>query len=157
MKLILVLSIYISILVPVTKAQESVSVELTTVYLSADSLDVLVGIGGELGDLSRPVWAFQFEIRSDSTLKFLGSDQKFMNTDRSGWTVASNVQNGRVGGFSSSMDAVTMAGAIVALRFKRTSIRSESRLCLYNLVLNTGDPFPVPELPCIIVERNSTE
>lgn len=134
------------LLVPQVYAQ--VTVELKEGVSHGDTLRVEVIIGEHGVALSTPISSFQFEVaQKDSAYSFIGLVSDWTLTDKNGWTTRANLENGRVGGFSSSLDAVQEGGVLTVLLFKRPENCSSSSFQLDIFRLNARNPPHSPASP----------
>jgi len=119
---------------------------------TGDTMRVELIVGSESMTMSQPVSSFQFSVSvEDSLVTFLGIDPRWTLTEKTGWTVRANSENGRVGGFSSSNDAFTKGGTLVTLMFRVPENCYSFPLDLRIFKLNAGNPAHEPAVPSGIV------
>jgi hypothetical protein len=147
------LSILVLVLTSVMPAQSQVDTYMRAGIPSGDTLRVEVVIGEEGVALPAPVTSFQFSVvGQDSTFLFLGIENLWTLTASEGWTTRANPANGRVGGFSSSLDAFTEGGVLTVLLFRRTGLCKPFSLQLDIFRLNAGNPLHSPEVPGVTLD-----
>ena len=130
-------------------ASAQVNARLIQTSHVADSLIVEFHLGTGVDSLEVPISSFQFEVVADSTLTFEGIALDYTLAGASGWTARSNPANGRVGGFSSSADAINRSGVLVLLRFVVSDGCGEGQIELTNLSFNSSNPQPIPQKPSL--------
>ena len=119
-------------------------------------VDVVIEIPEDTSDV-RPISAYQFEVHTSAGLQFLRSDESYSLTDRNGWVSAFNRQNGKVGAFSSSADAILENGVLVRLQFVISETDTSRQLELYDFRLNSGIPDHIPSVPSLHLDLTSHE
>ena len=128
------------------------------VLTASDTAWVNVRIDFETADSTvRAISAYQFEVRTTPGLIFLRADEMFTLTDRDGWTSGYNAENGRVGAFSSSLDAFMEKGILVRLQFLLEETDTPYDMELNNFRLNSGDPDHRPAVPRLRLDLTSHE
>ncbi len=141
-----------ALFIPAQPAAAQVGVELRPGIVTGDTVRVEVLIGTDNQTLPSPVTAFQFQVvTDDSTVTFLDVSSAFTLVDREGWTVRANPANGKVGGFSSSLDAVKDGGILLTLLFQKVRACDPFDLALDIFKLNSGNPDHDPNKPFITV------
>ena len=130
-------------------AQSTLVVSLSVIQVGGDTLEVALIIGSTGDSLSVPLRAFQFNVRADSALSMLNVDSRYTLSGKDGWTVGSNSERMRVGGFSSSINAIKKGGTLVTFRMIWTGEEVIPDICLVGLRLNSGDPVPDPVDACV--------
>ena len=135
-------------------------ITLHPIKSKTDTLLVEVHVGAEGDSLSRPYSSFQFQTDvSNPSLRFVGISTRWSLSDREGWRVRSNPENGRTGGFASALEAIAVGGALLTLRFVKTAPQSgcqevEIRLNIFKL--NAGHPAHQPDVPSTTVTCRDT-
>ena len=129
----------------------SVSVDLEAYRVGEDSVRAVLKVGDEGEILGAPVKAFQFEWSLTSNLEYLGLANMSGLASEAGWTVAVNPEKGRVGGFSSSVNAMTMAGDVVVLDLRLLLDDQPAELCLLGVRFNSDNPVAEPESICRVI------
>ena len=119
-------------------------------------IDVVLGDPGKM--LSEKVSSFQFVVQQNNeNTAFVGIDKRNTITDKAGWSVRSNPKNSRVGGFSSSLDALDSGGTLTTLLFARLVSCGVTVVSLGLLKLNTGRPQHMPMTPTHTIDFCSAE
>ena len=114
-------------------------------------IDVVLGDPGKT--LSEKVSSFQFVVQQNNeNTSFVGIDKRNTITNKAGWSVRSNSTNGRVGGFSSSLDALDSGGTLSTLLFVGLVPCGMTVVSLGLLKLNTGRPQHMPMTPTHTIE-----
>ncbi len=126
-----------------------VQVSLTPTMVAADTTHIDVELSTADGSSFDPVSSFQFAVRSDDErIRLVGIKTDWTLTGESGWTARANPENGRVGGFSSQLDAFESPGVMVTLVFVHGDLCGEAiGISLDILKLNTGSPPHHPTIP----------
>jgi len=139
-------------------AQERIT--LHPIESKTDTLSVEVHVGAAGDSLSQPYSSFQFQTDvSDPSLRFAGISTRWSLSERDGWRVRSNPENGRTGGFASALDAIAVGGVLLTLRFVRTAPESgcqEAEIRLNIFKLNAGHPAHQPDVPSTTVTCRDT-
>ena len=136
---------------PVT-AQVAITLELLS--RTPDSTTVAVNIGHPEIHLDALVSSFQFRVDVDSPdLVFQGLLTDWTLSGNPGWTVRTNVANGKTGGFSSSMDAIDKGGLPTLLLFQHNDMTksdcADPQIKLSIFRLNSGRPAHSPAVPTL--------
>lgn len=126
-----------------------VQVSLNPSMVSADTTYIDVELSTADGSDYEPVSSFQFAVQADSDrIQFAGLKTEWTLTGENGWRARANPDNGRVGGFSSQLDAFNSPGVLVTLLFTHDQLCGESvNISLDILKLNTGSPPHHPSVP----------
>jgi len=103
----------------------------------------------------KAISAYQFEVRTSDGLRFIRADETYSLTDRPGWTSGFNANNGKVGAFSSSADAILENGVLVRLQFVLFQTDTSSELELFDFRLNSGNPDHNPAVPSLRLDLTS--
>lgn len=149
-----VVALLFCVLIP-AKAQVGILLQ-QDILTRSDTVWVDVRI--EIADSStyvRPISAYQFEVHTSSGIRFTRSDESYSLTDRNGWTSGFNAENGKVGAFSSSVDAIRESGVLVRLQFILVGTDTSEEVELHDFRLNSGDPEHKPTVPVLRLELSS--
>jgi hypothetical protein len=149
------LVLFVSLLFPAIQlcAQDSLSVRLDRLVSIEDRIEVAIRIEGKEGKPFIPIWAFQFEIQESEGINYLGFEREGTLSESEAWTVASNLEKLRVGGFTSFSDAITKTGTLIVLYFKSESKVSSGNIKLTGLRINSGNPSTIPKDPSIDIKE----
>jgi len=135
-------------------ASAQVEVSLVPLPATSDTLRVAVELGRLSETLPEEVTSFQFVVALDGEgVHFGGLQSEWTLSGNPGWTARANPENGRTGGFSSSLDAIDSGGVLGILVFQRQP-KSEGdcqdvTLMLRELKLNSGSPGHEPHEPSV--------
>jgi len=132
-------------------AVDSVAVDMAMYRIGTDSARVVLTIGLDAAKLPQPLRAFQFEWSSTSNLEYLGLVNTKGLAAEPGWTVAVNSEKGRVGGFSSSNNALDSAGEIIVLDLRILLDDQPAEMCFLGIRLNSDNPVAEPESICRVI------
>lgn len=133
-------------------AEAQVPISFKNGVASGDTVRVELVVGSDTMTLPQPVSSFQFAVSvEDSLVAFLDIDTNWTMSEKSGWTVRANPENGRVGGFSSLNDAFQQGGTLVTLMFRVPERCYAFQLDLLIFKLNAGNPNHMPLIPSGIV------
>jgi len=132
------------------QAQEVVSMELRSVAIGSDSLEVSLMIGAPQDSLSLGIWAFEFAMELDPKIQYLEVQSVATLSGKDGWTVAANTAKKKTAGFSSSRDAILVGGTLVSMILLSDSTLVDPLICVVGLRLNSGNPLPNPEKICLL-------
>lgn len=142
------------LLLPYSGVSAQVPVSLLEGVSSGDTLRVEVTIGEVGKPLPAAVSSFQFAVSvPDSSMAFLGIETAYTASGKDGWTARANPANGRVGGFSSSLDAIEEGGVLTVLVFSLSSECVSGAIGLDIFKLNAGNPVHTPQIPAFNIER----
>jgi hypothetical protein len=146
-----ILILWIAVVLPAT-AQVTITLELLS--QTPDSTIVAVNMGQPELPLSAPVSSFQFRVDMDSpSLVFRGLITDWTLSGKPGWTSRANPENGKTGGFSSSLDAIEKGGVLTLLYFHRKDVADSScadpQIKLSIFKLNSGRPAHSPAVPTL--------
>lgn len=146
---ILVLSIAMSL-----PASAQVPITLEVLSQTSDSTIIAVNLGQRGSKLVEPITSFQFRVDVDSPqVVFQGLITDWTLSGRSGWTARANPENGKTGGFSSSLDAIDTGGVLTLLHFKLMvtgeSVCTDPEIELSIFRLNSGQPEHSPASPSV--------
>ncbi len=134
----------------VVEVQAQIQIILEPIRLAAsDTLDLDVRLLSEMNRLKHPVNAFQFVVIAPPYVNFIGSDSRYTLSDKNGWSTAHNIENGRVGGFSSSTDAIVRNGVLIRLQFLLKDTDTRGTIELREFRLNNGFPDHLPVIPSL--------
>jgi len=134
------------------RAQIEISLE-TELLARSDTLWVDVRLIAETDSLQHPINSFQFKVVTPADVTFLGSDSRYTLSEKKGWSTGQNIQNGRVGGFSSSLDAIGLEGVLIRLQFLLNSTDTMGTIELSEFRLNSGIPDHLPVTPSLRLDR----
>lgn len=115
----------------------------------SDSLWIDVRMSSASDTLETPINSYQFVVSSSANATFIASDSAYSLSGRKGWTSGENAANGRVGGFSSSIDAIHRIGVLIRLQFLLKSTDTPIIIELHDFKLNTGKPDHFPIIPSL--------
>ena len=115
----------------------------------SDTLGLDVRMVSERDSLQHPINSFQFEVITPASIEFLGSDSRYTLSDKKGWSTGQNLENGRVGGFSSSLDAILLKGVLIRLQFLLKDTDTTHTIELREFRLNNGIPDHFPAIPSL--------
>jgi len=139
-------------LMTVGLSSAQVPVELKMGVTEGDTIRVEISVGTAGYELPSPISSFQFQVVTlDTTVTFLDLSTAYSLTERDGWTVRANPANGKVGGFSSSTDAIKEGGTLLTLLFIKQNPCDPFELGLDIFKLNSGTPAHEPEIPAFSV------
>ena len=152
MRVLLSLLILSTAFVLPINAQVPITLELLS--QSPDSTLVAVSLGHTDSQLAEPVSSFQFRVDVDSpNLVFQGLITDWTLSGKPGWTSRANPENGKTGGFSSSLDAIDKGGVLTLLHFKRMGTTeaacADPQIELSIFKLNSGRPAHSPAVPSL--------
>lgn len=134
----------------VCEVQAQVEIKLEPDHLAgSDILSLDVRMLSEKDSLQHPVNAFQFEVVTPPDVEFLGSDSRYTLSEKKGWSTGQNIENGRVGGFSSSPDAILLSGVLIRLQFVVKDPDTTGTIELREFRLNNGLPDHFPAIPSL--------
>ena len=142
---------------PFVSASAQIKIELRQDILTKSDtawVDVIIDIPEDMSQI-KPISAYQFEVITSSALRFIRSDEQYSLTDKQGWTSGFNAENGKVGAFSSSSDAILENGVLVRLQFLLTQTDTLPELELYDFRFNSGNPDHTPAVPSLRLDLTS--
>jgi len=116
---------------------------------ASDTLWIDVRMSSDSDTLDVPVNSFQFVVSSTGNMAFIGSKSSFTLTQKSGWTTGEKADNGLVGGFSSSIDAINTIGVLIRLQFVLKGTDTSGTIELRDFKLNSGIPDHFPTTPSL--------
>jgi|GEM_PF-6650708 len=134
-----------------SQVADTVGVEMAMYRIGADSARVVLTVGKEARMLPEPLKAFQFEWSLTSNLEYLGLVNTTGLAAEPGWTVAVNPEKGRVGGFSSSNNALDRAGDILVFDLRLLIDDQPAEVCLLGIRLNSDNPIAEPDSICRVI------
>jgi hypothetical protein len=149
--------VLVVIAAPVLCASAQISVQLRQDILTRSDtawVDVVLNLPADSSGID-PIRAYQFRVLTSPDIRFIGSDEMFTLTDKSGWTSGFNVENGRVGAFGSSADAFLENGVLVRLQFVMSPTDTSLELKLLDFLLNSGNPDHIPAVPSLRLDLTS--
>lgn len=117
--------------------------------MGTDTLWVSVRMIGPKDTLEISIESFQFTVVADMEVKFLGSQSDNSLAGKEGWMSRHNAENGRVGGFSSSLDAIETSGVLIRLQFLVLGTDTPGNVELQEFRLNSGTPDHFPAVPSL--------
>lgn len=128
-------------------SQQVQDISFHTLRISKDSLEVTLQLDEVADSSSISIWAFQFDLKLNNNVDFIGISTTGTLSDKPGWTTAANLDRKRVGGFSSSKDAIISAGPLIKMLF---AVKKEiPNICLSDIKLNSGNPKTISDILCI--------
>jgi len=147
-----------------TSVSVSAQVRLALVPLpvASDTMRVTLELGTSGERLPEPVTSFQFIVTLDGeNVQFNGLESEWTLSGSPGWTARANPENGRTGGFSSSLDAIESGGVLGILVFHRQPEAERDcedvTVTLREFKLNSGSPSHDPKVPSINVSNCETQ
>ncbi|GMQ82299.1 MAG: hypothetical protein BMS9Abin05_1746 [Rhodothermia bacterium] len=148
------LLIVTSMATTVSTVRAQIEINLETDLLSrSDTLWVDVRLLSETDSLQHPINSFQFKVVTPVDVAFLGSDSRYTLSGEMGWSTGQNIENGRVGGFSSSLDAIARKGVLIRLQFLLKGTDTIGTIELSEFRLNSGIPDHLPVTPSLRLDR----
>lgn len=134
-----------------TSQVRSVPLGIQAFEVPGDTLRVVMSIGTEKERLPSALKAFQFEWSLSTNLVYTGVNPVHGLASVPGWTVAANPDKGRVGGFSSSVNAMPDGGVFLVLDFLINADDIPAEFCVRDVRFNSGDPVAEPESLCRVI------
>ncbi len=117
--------------------------------IGSDTVWVDVRLVAKTDSLETAISSFQFRVVTDFGMKFLGSETAYSLVEKEGWMSRYSLENGRVGGFSSSLDAIESVGVLIRLHFLVLYTDTPGNLELQEFRLNSGKPDHFPVIPSL--------
>ncbi len=117
--------------------------------VGSDTVWVDVRLVAATDTLETAVSSFQFRVVTYFGVEFLGSESAYSLVEKEGWTSRHSLENGRVGGFSSSLDAIATAGVLIRLQFLVPGTDTQGNVELQDFRLNSGNPDHFPSVPSL--------
>lgn len=115
----------------------------------SDTVWVDVRLVAKTDSLKTAISSFQFRVVTDFGTKFLGSETAYSLVEKEGWMSRYSLENGRVGGFSSSLDAIDSPGVLIRLHFLVLRTDTPGNVELQEFRLNSGKPDHFPAIPSL--------
>jgi len=139
-----------------------VGLSLVPLPVTSDTMWVALELGTAGERLPAPVTSFQFVVTLDGeNVQFNGLESEWTLSGSPGWTARANPENGRTGGFSSSLDAIESGGVLGILVFQRQPEAERDckdvTVTLREFKLNSGSPSHDPKVPSINVSNCETQ
>lgn len=132
---------------------DTLGVSLGFFDIGDDLLRAELSVISDADTLDVPVKAFQFEWSITSNMEYVGLQNDRGLAAVSGWTVAVNPDKGRVGGFSSSADALAVPGTLLVMDLQWLKDDAPAELCLVGIRLNSDNPVAEPASICRVIKR----
>lgn len=117
--------------------------------VGSDTVWVDVRLVAKTDSLETAISSFQFRVVTDFGARFLGSETRYSLVEKEGWMSRHSLDNGRVGGFSSSLDAIETDGVLIRLQFLVLGTDTHGNLKLKEFRLNSGKPDHFPAVPSL--------
>ena len=117
--------------------------------VGSDTVWVDVRLVAKRDSLETAISSFQFRVVTDFGVRFMGSETGYSLVEKEGWMSRHNLENGRVGGFSSSLDAIETDGVLIRLQFLVLPTDTPRKVELLEFRLNSGKPDHFPAIPSL--------